>query len=86
MRELNVHEIKEVNGGLLDEIGYLEDALVIGGAVLAGGASAAITAPLWVIAGAVTASYYGGKWVGGYFGGGGSSTSWRRLIFLNRAM
>lgn len=65
MRELNVNEIQEVNGGILNEAGYLEDALVIGGATLAGGASAAITAPMLVIAAAVAAAYYSGKWIGG---------------------
>lgn len=65
MRELNVNEIQEVNGGFLDEVGYLEDALVIGGGVLAGLGSAAITAPAIVVIGGVTGSYYFGKWLGG---------------------
>jgi len=69
MRELNVNEIEQVNGGIVTEAGYLEDALVIGGAVLAGGATAAITSPLWVIAGAVTASYYAGKFIGSFISG-----------------
>lgn len=67
MRELNVNEIEKVNGGILTEAGYLEDALVIGGATLAGGASATITAPIWIIAGAVTGAYYGGKFIGDWF-------------------
>ncbi|MBL4940853.1 MAG: hypothetical protein JKY81_04230 [Colwellia sp.] len=60
MRELNVNEIEQVNGGILTEAGYLEDALVIGGATLAGAASATITAPILVIAGAVAGSI--GSW------------------------
>jgi len=66
MRELDVLEIKEVNGGIVTEAGYLEDALVIGGGTLAGGASAAITAPIIVVAVAVATSYYIGKAIGSW--------------------
>jgi len=65
MKNLNVNEIQEVNGGFLDEVGYLEDAMVIGGGVLAGLGSAAITAPAIVVIGGVAGAYYGGKWLGG---------------------
>jgi len=66
MRELDVLEIKEVTGGIVTEAGYLEDALVIGGGTLAGGASAAITAPIIVVAVAVATSYYIGKAIGSW--------------------
>lgn len=66
MRELNVTEIGQVGGGIVTEAGYLEDALVIGGGTLAGGASAAITAPILVVAAAVAVSYYAGKAIGSW--------------------
>ena len=62
MRELNRYEIQEINGGT-DAIGYAGDALTIGGGILAGMA-ATTTAPIWVVAAAVTGSYYLGKAVG----------------------